>query len=49
MTVEIVVIFILFIVLMTILEQKMGRNTYSVVLIGVLIGMLWSILIEIFR
>ena len=45
MTVEIVVIFILFIVLMTILEQKMGRNIY----LGALIGMLWSILIEIFR
>ena len=45
MTVEIVVIFILFIVLMTVLEQKMGRNIYF----GVLIGMLWSILIEIFR
>ena len=28
MTVEIVVIFILFIVLMTVLEQKMGRNIY---------------------
>ena len=45
MTVEIVVMSILFIVLMTILEQKMGRTIY----LGVLIGMLWSSLIEIFR
>ena len=45
MTVETVVIVILFVVLMTILEQKMGRTIY----LGVLIGMLWSILIEIFR
>ena len=45
MTVETGVIFILFVVLLTILEQKMGRTIY----LGVLIGMLWSILIEIFR
>ena len=45
MTVETVVMSILFIVLMTILEQKMGRTIY----LGVLIGMLWPILIEIFR
>jgi len=45
MAVEIVVMSILFIVLMTVLEQKMGRSIY----LGVLIGMLWSILIEIFR
>ena len=45
MTVETVVIFILFVVLLKILEQKMGRNIY----LGALIGMLWSILIEIFR
>ena len=45
MTVETVVMSILFIVLMTILEQKMGRTIY----LGVLIGMLWPILIDIFR
>ena len=44
MTVEIVVMSILFIVLMTILEQKMGRTIY----LGVLIGILWGILIDIF-
>ena len=44
MTVETVVMSILFIVLMTILEQKMGRTIY----LGVLIGMLWGILIDIF-
>ena len=45
MTIEIVVMSILFIVLMTTLEQKMGRTIY----LGVLIGILWSTLIEIFR